>query len=333
MVPVSWRVAAVLGALSAGLGTAAHAQTTTGRCIVGGGGAAVSDVCQKGSELFSFLMPQIGVAVSSGNPVLGEGGTLGGWGKRALSFRLTAVEGYLPRNTVPLNAVGAPVASDFGAVKSAIPLPAADVAIGLFAGVPLGLTNTGGVDVLLGASYLPKVSENDFELEPAGNGVAFSYGARVGVLQESSFIPGVSLSYMRRKLPTVDIGYTPGNEVLRITGTSVTSNSLRLVAGKRFTFLGLGGGVGRDQIVSTGGMQATVGTGGSLVDVTLSNLRQEVSRHTAFLNASFSLSIVRIVAEYGWSSAGTVRETLNGFGARQVNEGYRYGSVGLATRF
>ncbi len=324
----------LVSALSASTLTA---QTTSGQCTVTSFGGSGSDTCQKARDLFGFVVPQIGVAVSSGNPVLGEGGTLGGWPKRAFSFRVSAVDGQLPKNSVPISVFGPAVGSDFGAARTPIPLPSADAAIGFFPGIPLGLTNTLGVDVLLGASYLPSVKESKFELAPQNGGFAFQYGVRVGALQESSFIPGLSVSYMRRKMPTVDIGYTPNDDTLTVTGTSVTSNAIRVVASKRFAIFGIAAGVGRDEIEGSASMRASVretvlGNTRSAV-VELPDLRYKTTRNTAFANLSLGLGIARLVGEYGWSSAGTVRETVNQFGGRKADEGYRYGSLGIAFRF
>jgi hypothetical protein len=312
------------------------AQTTSGPCTVGPGAVSGADVCQKARDLFGFVVPQIGVAVSSGNPVLGEGGTLGGWPKRAFSVRVSAVDGQLPRNAVPLTVIGAAVGSDFGAVRTPIPLPSADAAIGLFPGIPLGLTNALGVDILLGASYLPTVTRSNFNVTPKDGGVAFQYGVRVGALQESSFIPGLSVSYMRRKMPTVDFGYSPNNDTLTVTGTSVTSNAMRIVASKRILLVGVAAGVGRDVIEGSASMRASVnetivGTNQRFL-VQLPNLRHKTTRNTAFVNASLGLGIARLVGEYGWSSAGTVMQTVNQFGGREAGEGYRYGSLGIAFR-
>jgi hypothetical protein len=328
--------AAALTAVTAVHASALAAQTTSGPCTVSPGAVAGADACQKGRDLFGFVVPQIGIAVSSGNPVLGEGGTLGGWPKRAFSFRVSAVDGQLPKNAVPISVVGA-VGNDFGAARTPIPLPSADAAIGIFPGIPLGLTNTLGVDVLLGASYLPTVSESNFEVAPKDGGFAFQYGVRVGALQESSFIPGLSVSYMRRKMPTVDLGYTPNNDTLTVNGTSVTSNAIRIVASKRFAIFGVAAGVGRDEIEGSASMRASVnetvlGTNRRFL-VELPDLRYTTKRNTAFVNASLGLGIARLVGEYGWSSEGTVRETVNQFGGRKADEGYRYGSLGLAFRF
>jgi hypothetical protein len=316
---------------------ALRAQTTTGPCVVTPSSASGVDACTKARDLFAFVIPQVGVALSSGNPILGEGGTMGGWGKRALSVRISAADGRLPRNSVPIGISGGAASSDFGATRTVVPVPSADAAIGVFAGVPLGLTNVGGVDALLGATYLPSVDKNDLSLEPGSSNFAFSYGLRVGALQESSFIPGLSVSFMRRKLPTVNLGYTPSNDSLTVQDMSVTSNTIRLVASKRILIVGIAAGVGRDKIEGSASMRAAVnetvlGTN-QRTTVTLSNLRSKVTRNTAFVNASFGLLVARIVGEFGWSSAGTIEQTVNQFGGRQANEGYRYGSVGVTVRF
>ena len=334
---VAGLMAIVLSVVGVQHASSLAAQTTSGPCTVTPGVASGADACQKARDLFGFVVPQIGIAVSSGNPVLGEGGTLGGWPKRAFSFRVSAVDGQLPRNSVPISVTGSAVGSDFGATRTLIPLPSADAAIGIFPGIPLGLTNTLGVDLLLGASYLPSVKKSNFEVVPTDGGYAFQYGVRVGALQESSLIPGVSVSYMRRKMPTVDLGYTPNNDTLTVTGTSVTSNSLRIVASKRFAIFGIAAGVGRDEIEGSASMRASVNETvlgiNQRFSVVLPDLRYTTKRNTAFVNASLGLGVARLIGEYGWSGEGTVRETINQFGGRKADEGYRYGSLGIAFRF
>lgn len=325
-------------------GAAAHAgmhdlgaQTTAGNCATASfGGLSGADACVKARDIFAFVMPQVGVALSAGNPVLGEGGTLGGWGKRAISARVTAVDGRVPGNVVPIRLIGA-TSSNFGANRAPVPVPSVDAAIGLFAGVPAGLTNIGGVDVLLGATYLPEVSESGFSVAPQTSNVAFSYGVRVGALQESSLVPGLSVSFMRRKLPTTTLGYTAGNDSITVRNLAATSNSLRVVASKRVALFGLAAGVGRDQLENTAGVDAVVNepvlNQQTRALVSLSGLRNAVTRNTAFVNVSLGLSIARIVGEFGWSAAGEADPTINAFDGRQANEGYRYGSLGLTVRF
>lgn len=331
--------AAALAAIGAGafLPDRIDAQTTSFGCGVAGApvGATGGDACRKAQDLFAFVMPQAGVALSGGNPVLGEGGTMGGWGKRALSLRLSAVDGWLPKNAVPLS-LGAPVSSDFGSARTVVPVPSVDAAIGLFAGVPAGLTNIGGVDVLLGLTYLPSVDEGDFRMAPQTSSFALSYGVRVGALQESSLVPGVSVSYMRRKLPTVSLGYSAANDSITVGNLAATSNTWRIVASKRLALVGVAIGAGRDDITNTARADAVVnetilGVPQRLIAVT--ELRNEVTRNTYFANLSFGLLMARVVAEAGWSSAGAADPTLNRFGGRQANDGFRYGSLGVTVRF
>lgn len=334
----AWRVStAVTSALIAITiaGTRAGAQASNGTCTASTPIAA-SDVCQKARDLFAFVIPQIGVAVSGGNPIPGDAGSLGGFGKRSLSIRVVGVDGRLPRNAVPLGS-SALTSDDFGAARTIIPLPAVDLGIGLFPGVPVGVTNVGGVDLLVGATVLPSVSRNDFEVTPKDGGIGFSYGLRVGALQESSFVPGVSVSWQRRRLPKTDFSYTPLNDTLLVSGTSVASDAVRIVVSKRVALFGVAGGIGQDRVTGESNMLAVLNSAANRgVDrqtVSLTGLRQRATRKTAFVNASFSLLVLRIVGEYGWSSAGSLRETVNTFGGRSANEGYRYGSIGITARF
>ncbi|MBL0171482.1 MAG: hypothetical protein IPP90_12240 [Gemmatimonadaceae bacterium] len=317
----------------------AHAQGISPTCTVTPTAAgSAADVCRKASDLFAFVVPQVGVALAGGNHVLGEGGTLGGWGKRTVTLRVTAVDGRLPKNTVPLTlSRSAAVADDFGADRVPVPMPSLDAAIGLLAGLPMGVTNVGGVDVLLGVIGSSAISSGKFGLKPQGSRVALSYGVRVGALQESSFVPGLSVSWVRRKVPTLDLDYTPANDTLLVRNMSLTANTLRIVASKRFVLFGVAAGVGRDEIQGVSGLQAVVneavlGTP-TRATITFPTLKETVRRNTAFVNASFGVPLARLVAEYGRSSAGTLRETLNAFGGRRANETYAYGSVGVTVRF
>ncbi len=296
------------------------------------------DICRKAADLFAFVVPQLGVALSGGNPVLGEGGTLGGWGKRSVSLRMTAVDGRLPSNDVPLTLrrSGA-VRDDFGEARTPVPMASIDAAIGVLTGIPMGVTNVGGVDLLLGATGVPSVRKGEFALTPEGRGIAFSYGARVGLLQESSFVPGISVSFLRRKVPSANANYTTANDSVQVRRVSLTSDAWRVAASKRLVFVGLAVGAGQDKISGNAELSAIVnepvlGTA-QRVAIAFPVLRESVTRTTAFANASLGVSAARLVIEVGRSNAGTIRETLNTFGGRRANEAYTYGSAGVTVRF
>jgi hypothetical protein len=329
---------AVLGVFLAG--TRVQAQGAANNCVVTTSlvGGIADDVCRKANDLFSFLVPQMGVALAGGNSVLGEGGTLGGWGKRSATLRLSAVNGNLPKNTLPLTLTRpAAVGDDFGASSTAVPMASLDLAIGAYEGIPVGLTNVFGVDVLVGITGIPAVKSGHFRLKSTNASYAYSYGARVGILQESSVIPGISFSALHRALPTLEADYTPTNDTIKVRNAQLSANAYRLVASKRFTVIGVAVGVGRDDIEGETGLGAvvneTVNGTPQRASIVFPTLQEKTSRTTAFVNASFGLFAARVVAEYGRSSAGTARETLNTFGGHRPNEAYSYGSLGVTIRF
>ena len=53
-------------------------------------------------------------------------------------------------------------------------LPTADAAIGIFRGVPLGLTNVGGIDLLVSATYVPEIgdADDDIRIKPERSAAA-----------------------------------------------------------------------------------------------------------------------------------------------------------------
>jgi hypothetical protein len=292
------------------------------------------DACQKVTDLFSFLSPQVGVALTGGNPMLGEGGTLGGPGKYSFSVHATVVDGLVPSRSVSITTIGAAIPSEFGAQRAPVPMPSADVAIGVFKGVPVGLTNVGGIDLLLGATYVPDVNRDPVSISTDGSAFAFAYGVRVGILQESALVPGVSFSIRSRKLPTSNFVYTPGNDTLTVSGASIKSQSIRLVAAKRFRFIGLAAGFGRDKFDSKSEFAAVINEQAPVprLSVTIPAAAQEVTRSNAFLNLSLGLPKAQLVAEMGYSGKGTIQQTVNTFDGNKANAGYRYYSLGFGFR-
>ncbi len=331
------RVLALAVALSGALLTRsapAAAQTCGAAGLIAG---YVQDACVKSADIFRFLAPQVGVALSGGNAMLGEGGALGGWGKRSAVLRVTAVEGFVPENDVSFGSSTQPISSNFGATRVPLPVPSLDVGIGLYRGVPVGLTNVGGVDLLLGITVIPSVSRDQVSVESDGGGVAASVGVRLGLLQESALVPGVAVSVSRRRLPTSSTAYFTANDTIAVNDTKVSTTAVRLTANKRFGLFALGGGIGRDNISASTSAVATLNervSGQPVRAVVVTGLLEErTSRNTAFLNLSLGLPFAQLVLEVGQSQAGDIRETINTFGDRRANEGYRYGSLGFGFRF
>ena len=82
-----------LAAVLLAIATTAQAQATDCPAAVGGvsGQNAARDICLRTKDVFQLLAPQLGAAITGGNPVLGQGGTLGGLGKFTVEARVIGV--------------------------------------------------------------------------------------------------------------------------------------------------------------------------------------------------------------------------------------------------
>src|SRR5687767_7462324 len=176
----------------------------------GGGAPATSqctgvagDACQQAVDFFQYMAPQLGTAMTGGNTTLAQGGTLGGprFGlipRIAIGVRVNAVQGNVPNFNPALQAGGPPpAAQELTTEAQFVPMPAVDVALGVFKGLPLAMSNVGGIDVLVSAAYVPKYESPEVNITP-DKSLEFGYGVRIGLLQESLVVPGIGFSYMTR---------------------------------------------------------------------------------------------------------------------------------------
>jgi hypothetical protein len=295
------------------------------------------DACQQAYDVYQFVAPQLGLAVVGGNATLGQASTLGGLGHISVGVRGNVFNGDLPdiqnftqRTTGATPGVTLPTTSQF------VGLPAADVAIGVFGGLPLALTNVGGVDLLVSATYVPTIAQNNVTITPKQN-VQLGFGARVGLLSESIIVPGVSLTYLRRDLPTTTIVGTATylsaltgqtTTTLNITEAKVKTNAWRIVASKSLIFFGLAAGVGQDKYDQSADISATVsstlaGTATATIPATV----QSLTRTNYFLDASMNLLLLKLTAEIGQVSGGTVN-TFNTFRSGRADDSRTYFAIG-----
>lgn len=323
----------------------ANAQGVSSQCPAGSTGTgglpdqtrSAQDACQKAIDLFQYMAPQLGVLVTGGNTTLGQGGTLGGPGKFSAGIRVNALQGSLPDVDKVAPGINGAVASTYSASDQLLPLPTADVAIGVFKGIPMGVTNVGGVDLLVSAAYLPEYSSDFIDVKVPDGSLKIGYGARVGV-QESFVVPGVSVSYLRRSLPTVSIvastaAATGGSrDTLRVDSLRVKTDAIRLVASKSFLMFGAAVGVGQDRYESVATIRAKVApraltapsgaTAGPVV------LGQKLTRTNIFADLSLNLPLLKFVAEIGQVSGGSV-STFNKFSGKQPDASRIFGSIGI----
>jgi hypothetical protein len=312
-----------------------------------GGGASphpgcvgqAADACQQAVDFFHYMAPQLGTAMTGGNTTLAQGGSMGGMRfglipRFAVGVRVNAVQGNRPVYAPTLNLLGGasappPAARELATETQIVPLPAVDLALGVFKGIPLALSNVGGVDLLLSASYVPAVGDravDDFALE-VDESLAIGYGLRVGLLQESILVPGVGISYMQRKFPKTTLfartENTAGGASLEIQDLDLKSNAWRLTASKSLLLFGLAAGVGQDSYNISTAIRAEQAPAAP-VNASVSS---KVTRTNAFVDLSLNLLVLKIVGTGGYVTGGDIT-TYNSFD-NAADKSRLYGSLGV----
>lgn len=301
------------------------------------------DACQQAYDVFQFMAPQLGLALAGGNATLGQGSSLGGLGHFSIGVRGNVFNGVIPQiDQFTQRTTGAAPAQSLKSKDQILGLPTADAAVGIFGGLPLGLTNVGGIDVLVSASYVPAIGDGnkDFSLKPKQN-LQLGYGVRLGLLSESIVVPGISLTYLKRDLPATTIsGSTSYTSALGATTASLTiadaevkTSAVRLVASKSLIFFGFAAGVGQDTYSQSANINATVtSTLGGTTLTTVPNAYPDIKRTNYFFDASLNLPLFKVVGEVGQVTGGTAN-TFNSIGNSRADRSLTYGSAGLRLSF
>ena len=304
----------------------------------GGGGTAASqctgvtgDACQQAVDYFRYMAPQLGTAFTGANTTLGQGGALGGMRfgfipRIAIDARVNVVLGDAPSYSPTPQGIGSstPAAKAIGTSKAMIPMPSVDVALGVFKGIPLGVTNVGGVDLLASATYLPKYTGDEFSITP-DKSLSMGFGFRVGLLQESLVAPGIGFSWLKRSLPVTDLTATGGGGSMTIDNLDLKSTAWRITASKNLLIVGLAVGYGQDKYDASTAINATI----SSQNVSVPTVTSTATRSNMFADLSLNLFVLKIVASGGIVSGNDVTKTYNGYGANPVDKKRTYGSVGV----
>ena len=298
---------------------------------------ASQDACQKAIDLFQYMAPQLGGVITGGNATLGQAGSLGGLGHFSAGFRINAIQGSLPQVQNVTPAVTGATSSLYDTKTQIIPMPTAELAVGIFKGLPLAITNVGGVDLLVSASYLPEFTGNNVSVKVPSGSLKFGYGARIGILQESLLVPGVSVSYLHRDLPTVNIAANSGNDSLYVNNLSLKTNAWRIVASKSLLLFGFAAGFGQDQYDAStdigAHLAARVGPPATpAANAAATALSQKLTRTNVFGDLSMNLLLFKLTGEIGQVSGGTIN-TFNTFSGKQAADSRIYGSVGARFGF
>lgn len=294
---------------------------------------AAQDACYAAMDYFQYMTPQLGISLTGGNVILGQGGTNGGLRRFSVGVRGSLIAANLPEPQTPRETGPAFWISTnpYPTTVQFIGLPAVDASIGLFRGLNVGFTSVGGVDALVSAAFIPTVKTDAFSIEP-DTPLKIGYGVRLGLIEETLLVPGVAVNVMLRDLPTTSMLATVGSDSLQVTDLSVKATSWRVTAGKSFVGFSLAAGIGQDLYDASTAIEAIVNrpvinrvTTGPL------NTSQKITRTNYFGNVSLNFLVAKLVAEAGMISGGDI-QTSNVFDVA-ADASRIYGSVGLRIGF
>ena len=332
------RIAAVVALCTSALTTPLTAQSAqcTGQVV------GLRDACQKGTDLFSMLAPQVNGAIAGGGPTLGTARTSSGI---TIGLRLNLVDGRVPDlSAVTLSSTGI-VRSTIATSRAPIPMPTLDAAFSVLPGFDVGRQRIFAVDVLTNVAYVPTRDLEDFSVGATKGSFKVGYGVRVGLLADRDMAPAVSISYFRRTLPTARISASlPINasgssqrDSIVLDQLSLRSDALRLAVSKRFGFLELGGGAGQDRYRAFTQLRARVTPvvlGAPIAPVSGAFvLAQQITRNTAYGSLALHFGRVHVGTEVGATFGGDSVATYNTFTDGKLNARRLFGSAGLRVNF
>jgi hypothetical protein len=284
------------------------------------------DACEKAVDMWAYMMPQLGTSLVGGSHTLGIGSTLGGFPHFAVALRANAVMGNLPDLSTMTFNVGAAQNSNIDTPNQILGLPGVDFAVGVYKGFPLGVTRIGGVDLLGSITYLPEIEGDGASIIPTDGSMKIGLGARIGLLEQSLVVPGVSFSYLVRDLPTVDLTASSVNADIAINEFSVKTTSWRLSAQKNLLLFQLSAGYGQDTYKAGADVTGTIAAQNFNQAVS-----QDLKRTTLYGSVGINLLLAKIIAEVGQVNGGDVN-TFNTF-AEAADKSRLYGSIGARISF
>lgn len=309
-------VIAALGLAAAPLAAQNHPE------CAGGSLPQAREACDMAVDAARVTHPLIGMVVSGGNPVIGTGGTQGGFGHGSVTGRVNAVRVDFP------DVSSAGLTSVPSSFDGYLPAPVIEASTGVFRGLSSGLLS---VDALGSALLLPTTGVDRFTVEPGaasiGNvALGIGYGVRVGLVRGGPLVPSVSASVMRRHLPRVRYGDVDTGDPIEFS-TNLRATNVRVTAGLSLTMLELAAGLGIDTYTSDARIRYEDFGTTRLVALDLDNTRQVL-----FLDAGLSLGLARLVAELGYQT-GKDQDLSTNFSDFDPTAGHVFWSAGVRLGF
>lgn len=283
-------------------------------------------VCAAAVDGTRAFHPVFGMLVSGGNPTIGSAATLGGIGHASLTVRANAVNLVLPdlgytgsSSTVP--------AGD----KLFLPAPLLEGSVGIYKGMTGGLF---AVDFLGSAQLLPTDQIDNVTVDADARRIGsialgLGYGARVGLLRGMGPLPNISVSLMRRDIPTIAYGDVAAGDRYSYS-VDLHATNVRLIASKQIAVLDLAAGLGWDKYTGDAIIQFRDPITLALqpnIPVDLNN-----SRVLGFLNAGLSMSMVRLTGEVGYQG-GKDQNLSTDFEDFDTTQGKFFAGLGLRVSF
>jgi hypothetical protein len=330
-----FRSSLVAAALLAMTSSVAQAQAGNGGAAAAsqctGAGIATRDACQQTVDMFTYVAPLLGTAIAGGNTTMGQGGSLG---TRlgliphvTVGVRLNAVLAGFPELQTP-SLTGITNRNNSPVSTGVVPMPSIDAGIGVFKGIPLALSNVGGIDILLSASYVPKKDVGDISIDPE-TPLNIGYGFRIGLLQESLVVPGLGFSYIQRGLPKTTLTATTTGSTFTVEDLDLDTKSWRITASKSLLLFGVALGYGQDTYKSSTAIRASVNAGANSVGPF--TVTSDVKRNNMFADVSMNLPFIKLVVTGGQVSGGDIK-TYNGY-EKDADVSRIYASGGIRFTF
>lgn len=287
---------------------------------------ATGRLCQAGVDALTVFLPVEGLLVSGGNPVPGTAAAIGRLGHASVIGRV----GFA-RVTIPDSRYDGTTDTVAADKRILVPVPRVDVAVGLFSKkLPLG---TAAVDLLGSAVFIPTgattrihVTENARLLGSLALGLGYGFRAALTMPAPK---PTVSLTVMKRDMPSIRFGDRSAGDPLQIA-TTLSAINARLMVGGKAGVVTLTAGAGLDLYSGTGVVtyaDSTLAAGDSTVTEKLST-----SRIMTALNASLDLGPLHLWGE-GGLQVGKKTELATPFELNDPSSGRFFGGAGVTIQF
>jgi hypothetical protein len=283
-------------------------------------------VCAAAVDGTRAFHPIFGMLVSGGNPTIGSAATLGGFPHASMTVRANAVNVVLPDLSYTGSSTTVPAGD-----KLFLPAPLVEGAVGVYKGMPGGLL---ALDLLGSAQLLPTSQIDNVTVDPDARRIGsialgLGYGARVGLVRGMGPLPNISVSVMRRDIPTIAYGDVSTGDRYSYA-VDLHATNLRLIASKQVAVLDLAAGLGWDKYTGDAVIQFRDPITLALqpnVPVNLNN-----SRVLGFVNAGLSLSKLRLTGEVGYQG-GKDQNLSTDFEDFDTKQGKFFAGMGLRVSF